>query len=83
LPGFDVSAWNALFAPRMTPSAVVGRLNAALGAALDDPAVRSVLLGLGTEIPEPAERSPAALATLVKSEIAKWMPLMTRMEPAH
>ena len=58
LPGFDVSAWNALFAPRMTPSAVVGRLNAALGAALDDPAVRSVLLGLGTEIPEPAERSP-------------------------
>jgi len=83
LAGFDVSAWNALFAPRATPGPVVERLNAALEVALDDPSVRKVLLGLGSEIPEPAERSPEALAALVKSEIAKWMPLMTRTEAAH
>jgi tripartite-type tricarboxylate transporter receptor subunit TctC len=76
LPGFEVSAWNALFAPKATPPPIVAQLNAALVAALDDPAVRKVLLDLGGEIPEPAQRTPAALAALVKSEIAKWTPIL-------
>ena len=37
LPEFQVSAWNALFAPKGTPKPVIDKLNTALGKALDDP----------------------------------------------
>jgi tripartite-type tricarboxylate transporter receptor subunit TctC len=76
LPQFQAPAWNALFAPKDTPKPIIGRLNAALVHALDDPAVRTRLLELGSDIPRLAERSPEALATLVKSEIAKWTPIL-------
>ena len=33
-------------------------------------------LDLGSVIPAPADRTPAALGTLVKSEIAKWTPVL-------
>ena len=41
-----------------------------------DEGVRKRLLDLGSVIPPPAERSPEALAGLVKSEIAKWTPVL-------
>jgi tripartite-type tricarboxylate transporter receptor subunit TctC len=44
--------------------------------ALDDENVRKRLLDLGSVIPPVAERTPAALAALVKSEIAKWTPVV-------
>src|SRR5215470_11211293 len=72
MPEFQASAWNAIFAPKGTPSEVVVRLNAAAVKALDDEAVRKRLLELGSVIPTSAERTPEALAALVKSEIAKW-----------
>jgi tripartite-type tricarboxylate transporter receptor subunit TctC len=72
LPQFQASAWNALFAPKGTPRPIVEQLNAALGSALNDAGVRKALLDLGCEIPDPAERSPEALAALVRREIAKW-----------
>lgn len=72
VPAFQASAWNALFAPKGTPRAVIADLNRALGSALDNPEVRKQLLDLGSEIPGPEERTPLALANLVKSEIVKW-----------
>ncbi|MEN0077458.1 MAG: tripartite tricarboxylate transporter substrate binding protein, partial [Paracraurococcus sp.] len=39
VPGFDVVNWYGLLAPRETPPAVIGMLNAALGQALRDPEV--------------------------------------------
>ena len=80
LPQFAVSAWNGLFAPKGTPRPIVDRLNAALGTALADATVRKSLLDLGSEIPDPAERSPEALAALVRREIAKWMSVLQPME---
>ena len=80
MPEFDVAAWNGLFAPKGTPPSVVGRLNAALVAALDDPAVRKSLLDLGGEIPDLADRSPMALSALVRTEVAKWAPILTVAE---
>jgi tripartite-type tricarboxylate transporter receptor subunit TctC len=38
--------------------------------------VKKRLLELGSVIPGPAGRTPEALATLVKSEIAKWTPVL-------
>jgi tripartite-type tricarboxylate transporter receptor subunit TctC len=76
LPEFQAQAWNAIFAPKGTPAPVVAKLNAAIGKALDDEGVRKRLLDLGSVIPKPAERTPEALGALVKSEIAKWTPVL-------
>jgi tripartite-type tricarboxylate transporter receptor subunit TctC len=76
LPAFQAQAWNAIFAPKGTPAPVIEKLNAAAAKALDDENVRKRLLDLGSVIPGPADRTPAALAALVKSEIAKWTPVL-------
>src|SRR6478609_4114237 len=76
LPAFQAQAWNAVFAPKGTPAPVIGQLNAAAVKALDDEGVRKRLLDLGSVIPAAAERTPEALALLVKSEIARWTPVL-------
>ena len=76
LPAFQAQAWNAMFAPKGTSPAVVASLNAAAVKALDDGTVRKRLLELGSVIPAPADRTPAALGTLVKNEIGKWTPVL-------
>lgn len=76
LPEFEVSAWNAIFAPKGTPPEVVAKLNAALVAALDDENTRKRLLELGSVIPDKAGRTPAALQKLVESEVARWTPVL-------
>jgi tripartite-type tricarboxylate transporter receptor subunit TctC len=76
LPAFQAQAWNAIFAPKETSPAIIAKLNAAASKALDDEGVRKRLLDLGSVIPKPAERTPEALAALVKSEIAKWTPVL-------
>ncbi len=76
LPVFQAQAWNAIFAPKGTPAPIIAELNAAAVKALDDEGVRKRLLDLGSVIPATAERSPEALAALVKGEIAKWTPVL-------
>jgi tripartite-type tricarboxylate transporter receptor subunit TctC len=76
LPEYQVSAWNALFAPKGTPKDIVTKLNQALVKALDDPATRKRLLDLGSVLPQGNERSPEALAELVKKEVARWTPIL-------
>ena len=61
-----------MFAPKGTPKAVTDKLSAALDKALDDEPTRKRLLELGSDIPGKDRRGPAALATLVKSEIERW-----------
>jgi tripartite-type tricarboxylate transporter receptor subunit TctC len=55
---------------------VVDQLNAALVAALGDPAVRSRLADLGQEIFPPEQLTPEALAAVNKAEIDKWWPII-------
>jgi tripartite-type tricarboxylate transporter receptor subunit TctC len=76
LPEYQVSAWNALFAPKGLPADIHAKLNETLVRALDDEATRKRLLTLGSVIPDKAGRSPQALADLVKSEVARWMPIL-------
>ncbi|MBV9971027.1 MAG: tripartite tricarboxylate transporter substrate binding protein BugD [Xanthobacteraceae bacterium] len=76
LPEYQASAWNGLFAPRSTPAPVLEKLENALDKALDDPGTRKRLLDLGSEIPDKANRGPRPLAALVKSEIARWTPIL-------
>ncbi len=72
LPEFQVTAWNAIFAPKGTPPAIVKRLSTALLAALDDAATRKRLLDLGGDLSNTAARTPEGLQKLVESEVARW-----------
>ena len=76
LPEFQVSAWNALFAPKGTPKEILDKLSDALNKALDDEGVRKRLLDLGSDIPQGDRRGQAGLAKLVDSEIARWTPVI-------
>src|SRR5438445_863491 len=42
-PGFDAIAWHGILAPAQTPAAIIGRLNAEIVKALQDPETRSLL----------------------------------------
>jgi tripartite-type tricarboxylate transporter receptor subunit TctC len=72
LTNFDASAWHGLFVPKGTPAAIIKKLNAALGTALDDDAVKSRLLQLGATAIAPDRRSPDYMKRFVAEEIAKW-----------
>jgi len=76
LPEFQVSAWNAVFAPKDTPKDVMAKLNGALVKALDDGATRTRLLELGSIIPDRAGRTPESLQALVEKEVARWTPIL-------
>ena len=76
LPGFTVSTWNALFAPKGTPKATIDRLNAAAVVALADPAIQARFAAIGQQIPPREQQTPAALGALVKADIEKWWPII-------
>jgi tripartite-type tricarboxylate transporter receptor subunit TctC len=76
LPEFQVSGWHALFSPKGTPKPILDKLAEALDKALDDDNSRKRLLDLGYEIPDKASRGQQPLAALVKSEIARWTPII-------
>jgi tripartite-type tricarboxylate transporter receptor subunit TctC len=76
LPGFFISIWHALWAPKDTPREIVSRLNVATREALADPNIGKRLAELGQEIPSPEQQSPQALAAFHKNEIDKWWPII-------
>ncbi len=76
LPGFYISLWNAIWAPKGTPKEIIGRLNAAVVAALADPRIRQQLSDLGQEIPPREQQTPQALGAYQKAEIEKWWPII-------
>ena len=69
LPGFEVTAWTALYAPKGTPKAVIDQLNAEMTKILAQPETRAHLLQLGFE---PASGTPQQLADFGRSERDKW-----------
>jgi tripartite-type tricarboxylate transporter receptor subunit TctC len=76
LPEFEVRGWNALFAPRGTPGPILDQLTNALDRALDDETTGKRLHDIGSDIPEKARRGQDTLAALVKSEMARWAPII-------
>jgi len=76
LPGFYVSVWHGMWAPKGTPKEIIAKLNAAVADALADPTVRKRLAEIGQELPSREQQTPAALAAFHKSEIDKWWPII-------
>ncbi len=69
LPGYAAELHYGLLAPAGTPAEIVGKLNAALDAALGDEAIRARLAVDGTE---PLPGTPSAYAADIASEESKW-----------
>jgi tripartite-type tricarboxylate transporter receptor subunit TctC len=76
LPAFQMEIWSGMWVPHGTPRAIVDRLNAAVVAALAEPAVRDKLAGLGLDGPPADQHTPEALGTYQRAEAAKWWPII-------
>ncbi|MDE1950841.1 MAG: tripartite tricarboxylate transporter substrate binding protein [Burkholderiales bacterium] len=73
LPGFDISTWFGLFGPAHLAPALTARLNKAFVGALETPALKS---RLGLLMAEPAPTTPLQFGAFVKSELAKYGPIV-------
>jgi tripartite-type tricarboxylate transporter receptor subunit TctC len=76
LPGFYVSNWFGLWAPRGTAKDIIGRLNAGVVSSLADPVARKTLADLGYDIVSPDQQTPEALGAFQRAEISKWWPVI-------
>lgn len=72
IPGFEVSAWHAMWAPKGLPKDVSDKLVNALQIAVKDPKVVERFASLGTEPVAPALVTPEALKAQLVAEVKKW-----------
>jgi len=69
LPGYEVSAWYAVFAPAATPGEIVQQLSVELQRIYHLPDVKERLLPLGYEI---ATGTAEQLRSVIRADIKKW-----------
>ena len=67
---FDVGTWSGLIGPKNLPADVVRKLNDAVTAAVNDPAIQKRLLDEGAEI---RTMSPQEFGSFVRAENARWV----------
>ncbi|MGH8691426.1 MAG: Bug family tripartite tricarboxylate transporter substrate binding protein [Burkholderiales bacterium] len=73
LPGFEVNNWIGLFAPAGTPQEIVRRWNGEVLRVMQSPEIQSRLPTEGARF---YPKTPEEFAAFVKSEIAKWAPVV-------
>jgi tripartite-type tricarboxylate transporter receptor subunit TctC len=75
VPGFELSAWDGIWAPAGTPRPIVDKLNAAFNKALADGTVKERLFKIGAD---PVPGTPDDLGKFVASELPKWAEVVKR-----
>jgi tripartite-type tricarboxylate transporter receptor subunit TctC len=75
-PGAHMEPWQAIFAPKGTPKDVIAKLNAAVVAALTDPAISKRFAEQSYVLTSRENLTPEYLAAFQKAEIAKWTPII-------
>lgn len=76
VPGFEMSSWQAIYAPKGTPKAIVQKLNAEIVKALKQPDVQAKLQDqLGMNI---VGSTPEELAAHMDKEIPRWADLVKK-----
>ena len=76
VPGYDVSLYYGVSAPKGTPADVVAILNKAIDAALSDPKMQKRIAEFGGT---PLPMSPAEFGRLVADETAKWAKVVEKV----
>ena len=74
-PGYDVTSWNALFAPAGTPAPVITKLQQGLVEVLAEDDIKRKLLDLGIEA---RATTGAELSKRLNDDIAKWGAVISR-----
>lgn len=69
VPGYIVTGWLGIGAPRNTPAEIVQRLNGEINAVLDEPAIKSRMAELGSD---PFVSTPQEFAKFTADEVEKW-----------
>ena len=69
LPGYDVTTWYGVFAPRGTPPAIIARLNKTLNEIIAEPAVRERLTAAGVVV---QGSTPEAFGQHMANEFVRW-----------
>ena len=75
LPGYEVSGWFIMLAPRGTPQPIITRLNSEMSAALADADVRAKFTQQGAE---PVIMTPDEVQKFAASEVIKWRDIITQ-----
>jgi tripartite-type tricarboxylate transporter receptor subunit TctC len=73
LPGFDVNNWVGLLAPAGTPPEIVRKWNADVNKIMQGADIKQRLLTEGARY---APNTPEEFGAFIKSEIAKWAPVV-------
>jgi tripartite-type tricarboxylate transporter receptor subunit TctC len=73
VPGYEMSSWYALFAPAKTPADIVSKIREDAHAALAYPPMKQRFADIGATV---ATSTLAEVTTLIKSEMAKWGPII-------
>jgi tripartite-type tricarboxylate transporter receptor subunit TctC len=73
VPGFEASAWYALYGPLGVPREVVQRLAAEVARIVRQPDIAARIEGMGME---PAPSSPEQLAQIARADLQKWSGLI-------
>ena len=68
-PGYEVSGWLGIVAPRGTSAPIVERLNAAFNEIVRQPETQARLVGQGAEV---VTGTPAEFGAFIRSEIERW-----------
>ena len=68
LPGYDISSWQAVFAPAGTPAPIVERLYTEISRILKTPDIQKRLSDLGLNV---SEMTPAQLTALIKADVPR------------
>jgi tripartite-type tricarboxylate transporter receptor subunit TctC len=69
VPGYEVTAWQALFVPAKTPAEIIRKISVDANTVLADPTIKDKLAQTGYLA---GGSSPEQLEKLLKAEIAKW-----------
>jgi tripartite-type tricarboxylate transporter receptor subunit TctC len=69
LPGYEVSAWQGVGAPKNTPAEIIAKLNNEINTGLADPKLKVRLADLGGTV---IAGSPADFGKLIADEAEKW-----------
>lgn len=77
VPDYDNAVWTMIFARPGTPAPALAALRSAAATALADPAVRQRLAASGFETWP--DSSPAAAEALLRADIARWTPIVARL----
>jgi tripartite-type tricarboxylate transporter receptor subunit TctC len=69
VPGYDVSSWFGMSAPKGTPEPIIARLNEVINAGLSDPGIKQRFVELGGF---PMVMSPAEFGEFVVEDTERW-----------